>query len=44
MYTEYTKRLISLLDLGENERKAELAKLVEEFNISIFQAGLSVLI
>ena len=31
MYEEYTKLLISLLDLGENERKAELAKLLKEF-------------
>ena len=31
MYTEYTKLLINLLDLGENERKAELAKLPKEF-------------
>ena len=31
MYTEYTKQLISLLDLGVNERKAELAKLPKEF-------------
>lgn len=31
MYEEYTKLLISLLDLGENERKAELAKLPKEF-------------
>ena len=31
MYTEYVKLLISLLDLGENERKAELAKLPKEF-------------
>ena len=31
MYTEYTKRLISLLDLGEKERKAELANLHKEF-------------
>ena len=31
MYEEYTKRLINLLDLGENERKAELAKLPKEF-------------
>ena len=31
MYTEYIKLLINLLDLGENERKAELAKLHKEF-------------
>ena len=31
MYTEYVKLLISLLDLGEKERKAELAKLPKEF-------------
>ena len=31
MYEEYTRLLISLLDLGENERKAELAKLPKEF-------------
>ena len=31
VYTEYTKRLINLLDLGEKERKAELAKLPKEF-------------
>ena len=31
MYTEYTRLLISLLDLGEKERKAELAKLHREF-------------
>ena len=31
MYEEYTKLLISLLDLGEKERKAELAKLPKEF-------------
>ena len=29
VYEEYTKRLINLLDLGENERIAELAKLPE---------------
>ena len=33
MYTEHTKRLISLLDLGEKERKAELAKLHKEFKL-----------
>ena len=31
MYEEYTRLLISLLDLGEKERKAELAKLPKEF-------------
>lgn len=31
MYTEYVKRLIDLLDLSENERKVELAKLAKEF-------------
>lgn len=31
MYEEYTRLLISLLDLGENERKSELAKLHKEF-------------
>lgn len=31
MYEEYTRLLINLLDLGENERKAELAKLHREF-------------
>ena len=31
MYTEYVKLLISLLDLCEKERKAELAKLHREF-------------
>ena len=31
MYEEYTRLLINLLDLGENERKAELAKLPKEF-------------
>ena len=33
MYTEYTRLLISLLDLGEKERKAELAKLYKEFKL-----------
>ena len=33
VYTEYTRLLISLLDLGENERKAELAKLHKEFKL-----------
>ena len=31
MYEEYTRLLISLLDLGENERKAELTRLPKEF-------------
>ena len=31
MYEEYTRLLINLLDLGEKERKAELAKLPKEF-------------
>lgn len=31
MYTEYVKKLIDLLDLSENERKIELAKLAKEF-------------
>ena len=31
MYTEYTKRLISLLDLDKKERKAKLAELPREF-------------
>ena len=31
MYTEYVKRLIDLLDLGEKDRKAELVKLAKEF-------------
>ena len=31
MYTEYTRLLINLLDLGEKERKAELANLHKEF-------------
>ncbi len=31
MYEEYTRLLINLLDLGENECKAELAKLHKEF-------------
>ena len=31
MYTEYTRLLINLLDLGEKERKAELAKLPKKF-------------
>lgn len=31
MYTEYIERLISLLDLGEKDRKAELATLAKEF-------------
>ena len=31
MYEEYTRRLISLLDLGEKERKAELTRLPKEF-------------
>ena len=31
MYEEYTRLLISLLDLGEKERKAELANLPKEF-------------
>lgn len=29
MYEEYTRLLINLLDLGEKERKAELAKLTK---------------
>ena len=33
MYEEYTRLLISLLDLGEKERKAELAKLYKEFKL-----------
>ena len=33
MYEEYTRLLISLLDLGEKERKAELAKLHKEFKL-----------
>ena len=31
MYEEYTRLLINLLDLGEKERKAELAKLPKKF-------------
>ena len=31
MYEEYTRLLISLLDLGEKERKAELTRLPKEF-------------
>ena len=31
VYTEYTRLLINLLDLGEKERKAELAKLPKKF-------------
>ena len=31
MYEEYIRLLISLLDLGENERKAELTRLPKEF-------------
>lgn len=31
MYTEYIKRLINLMDLGEKERKVELAKVAKEF-------------
>ena len=31
MYEEYTRLLINLLDLGEKERKAELANLHKEF-------------
>ena len=31
MYTEYTKLLINLLDLGEKERKTELTRLPKEF-------------